>query len=229
MAHEKGGRLLLRIENTDVTRSRQEFIDGIFEDMGWLGIGFEEPVRIQSAHFDDYERHLARLWEMKAVYPCFCSRKSAKVLAARDPDHQPHYAGTCRALSRDAAETRMAALEPFGWRVDMGRFGDEGASVWGDAMISKRGTGSSYHIAVVTDDALQGVTHVVRGKDIEPATPLHMLLQRLLGLPTPLYHHHDLIVDEAGQKLSKSQKSTSLAELRAQGVTAAELRKRLGF
>ena len=111
----------------------------------------------------------------------------------------------------------------------MGRVGDRDAAVWGDAMIAKRRVGSSYHIAVVTDDALQGVTHVVRGQDIVPATPLHLLLQRLLGLPTPHYLHHELIRDEAGQKLSKSLASTSLRQLRAEGVSAQDIRGRLGF
>lgn len=225
MAGAAHGRLLLRIEDTDVTRSRQTFIAGIFEDMDWLGIDFEEPVRIQSEHFSDYEQNLQRLWQMEAIYPCFCSRKSAVTLAARDPDGQPHYGGTCRALARNVAEAHMKAGDPFGWRLKTQ--GD--AAVWGDAVIARRGTGSSYHIAVVTDDALQGVTHVVRGRDIEPQTPLHMQLQRLLGLPTPHYHHHDLILDEAGGKLSKSAHSVALAELRAQGVSADEVRARLGF
>lgn len=225
MAREAGGRLLLRIEDTDVTRSRREFVAGIFEDLRWLGLSWEEPVRIQSEHFDDYEKQLRRLWKMEAVYPCFCSRKMAATMKARDPDGQPHYAGTCRAIRREEAEARMARREPFGWRLKT-----EGeAAIWGDALISKRGTGSSYHIAVVTDDVLQGVSHVVRGRDIEPATALHMLLQQLLGFPTPHYHHHDLIRDEAGEKLSKSRKSVALAELRTQGVTAEEVRKRLGF
>jgi len=224
-AREMGGRLLLRIEDTDVTRSRREFVAGIFEDLRWLGISWEEPVRIQSEHFDDYEKQLRQLWKMEAVYPCFCSRKVAKTLETRDPDGQPHYAGTCRSIRREESEARMSRGEPFGWRL----MTEDDASAWGDAMISKRGTGSSYHIAVVTDDALQGVTHVVRGRDIEPATPLHMQLQRLLGFPTPHYHHHDLIRDEAGEKLAKSKKSVSLVELRAQGVTADELRERLGF
>jgi glutamyl-Q tRNA(Asp) synthetase len=224
MAREMDGRLLLRIEDTDVTRSRKEFVDGIFEDLRWLGISWEEPVRIQSEHFGDYERELQRLWQMEAVYPCFCSRSLAKTLVTRDPDGQPQYAGTCRSIGREEAEARISGGEPFGWRLKT-----EGkASAWGDAMISKRGTGSSYHIAVVTDDALQGVSHVVRGRDIEPATPLHMQLQKLLGFPTPHYHHHDLIRDEVGEKLSKSKNSASLAELRAQGVTAEEVRKRLG-
>jgi glutamyl-Q tRNA(Asp) synthetase len=225
MARGMGGRLLLRIEDTDVTRSRREFVDGIFEDLRWLGLEWEEPVRIQSQHFADYERVLQRLWKMEAIYPCFCSRSLAKTLATPDPDGQPHYAGTCRTIRREEAEARMAVGEPFGWRLKT----EGDASMWGDAMISKRGTGSSYHIAVVTDDALQGVTHVVRGRDIEPATPMHMLLQRLLGFPVPHYHHHDLIRDEAGEKLAKSKKSVSLVELRAQGMTAEEVRERLGF
>jgi glutamyl-Q tRNA(Asp) synthetase len=229
MAEEAGGRFLLRIEDTDETRARPEFVNAIFDDLAWLGLSWEEPVRIQSAHFADYERNLRTLWSMGAVYPCFCSRKQAQLhaLAARDPDGQPHYGGTCRQLARDAAERRMANGEIFGWRLDTGS--DPAAAVWGDAMIAKRRVGSSYHIAVVTDDALQGVTHVVRGRDIEPATPLHRLLQKLLGLPTPHYHHHDLIRDEGGGKLSKSRGSPSLRSLREAGLTAAGIRRRLGF
>ena len=231
MAHETGGRLLLRIEDTDESRSRPEFVQAIFEDLAWLGMSWEQPVRIQSEHFADYEANLARLWDMGAIYPCFCSRKEAQAdaLETRDPDGQPHYGGTCRGLSRREAEQRIAHGDVHGWRIDMSRAGDPAAATWGNAMISKRRVGSSYHIAVVTDDALQGVTHVVRGQDIEPATPLHILLQRLLGLPTPHYEHHDLIRDAGGQKLSKSLSSTALRQLRAEGVTAADIRRRLGF
>ena len=231
MAKEARGRLLLRIEDTDESRSRPEFVQAIIDDLRWLGLGWEEPVRIQSEHFADYEANLAQLWDMRAVYPCFCSRKKALAhgLPARDPDGLPHYGGTCRDLPRAEAVARIARGDIHGWRIDMGRAGDAAAAVWGDAMIAKRHVGSSYHIAVVTDDALQGVTHVVRGEDIEPATPLHMLLQRLLGLPTPLYTHHDLIRDAEGQKLSKSLASTSLRQLRADGATAADIRRQLGF
>jgi glutamyl-Q tRNA(Asp) synthetase len=231
LAKEAGGRLLLRIEDTDETRARPEYVQAIFEDLGWLGLRWEEPVRIQSQHFADYEANLARLWQAGAIYPCFCSRKTALAHAAAgcDPDGQPHYGGACRSLPRDEAERRLARGDTHGWRVDMGRMGDPEAAIWGDAVIAKRRVGSSYHIAVVTDDALQGVTHVVRGQDIEPATPLHRLLQRLLGLPTPHYRHHELIRDEAGQKLSKSLASISLRQLRAEGATAADIRNRLGF
>lgn len=231
MAAEAGGRLLLRIEDTDQTRSRPEFVNAIFADLAWLGVKWDEPVRIQSEHFADYEFNLARLWAAGVIYPCFCSRKGAlaQALPSRDPDGQPHYAGTCRGLPRGDAGDRIARGEIHGWRVDMGRADDAAAAAWGDAMIAKRHVGSSYHIAVVTDDALQAVSHVVRGQDIEPATPLHNLLQRLLGLPTPQYVHHGLIRDEAGQKLSKSLASTALRQLRSQGVTPADIRRRLGF
>lgn len=231
MAEESGGRLLLRIEDTDESRCRREFVSAIFEDLDWLGIHWEEPARIQSEHFSDYEANLARLWNMGTVYPCFCSRKqaAANALASRDPDGQLHYAGTCRSLRRAEARQRISAGGIHGWRVNIKAVGDAEAAVWGDAMIAKRHVGSSYHIAVVTDDAIQGVTHVVRGKDIEAATPLHTLLQRLLGLPTPHYIHHDLVLDETGHKLSKSLRSTALRELRQDGVTAEDIRTRLGF
>ena len=231
MAAEAGGRLLLRIEDTDETRSRPEFARAILDDLSWIGLTWEEPVRVQSEHFPDYEAHLATLWKRGLVYPCFCSRKQAQAsaLATRDPDGQPHYGGTCRALSHAEAGRRLARGEIHGWRVNMGLAGNPGASAWGDTVIAKRRVGSSYHIAVVTDDAIQGVTHVVRGKDIEPATPLHVLLQRWLGLPTPHYFHHDLIRDAGGQKLSKSLGSTSLRQLRAEGVTAEDIHRRLGF
>lgn len=231
MAAEADGRLLLRIEDTDETRSREAFVRAISEDLAWLGISWEEPVRRQSEHFADYEAKLARLWAMAAIYPCFCSRKVAEAHALHtcDPDGQRHYGGRCRALPRAEAEARIARGDIHGWRIDNARVGNLESAVWGDATIAKRHVGSSYHIAVVTDDALQGVTHVVRGRDIEPATPLHKLLQQLLGFPTPHYFHHDLIRDAEGQKLSKSLSSTALRQLRAAGTTADDIRRRLGF
>jgi glutamyl-Q tRNA(Asp) synthetase len=229
MAEEAGGRLLLRIEDTDETRARPEFVTAIFEDLAWLGLSWQEPVRVQSEHFGEYEENLHKLWQGRAVYPCFCSRKQAlaRALATRDPEGQPHYGGTCKQISRMEAERRIANGNIHAWRLDTSI--DIDASAWGDAVIAKRRVGSSYHIAVVTDDALQGVTHVVRGKDLEAATPLHLLLQRLLGLPSPNYHHHGLILDETGEKLSKSRGSTSLRHLRMAGTTASEIRARLSF
>lgn len=231
LADEHKGRLLLRIEDTDESRCRPEFTSAIFEDLAWLGLCWEKPVRIQSEHFQDYDANLASLWAARAVYPCFCSRKqaAAHALTSCDPDGQPHYGGTCRKLTHAEATERVSKGVIHGWRVNMGAAGDHQAAVWGDVMIAKRLVGSSYHIAVVTDDAIQGITHVVRGKDIEAATPLHNLLQRLLGLPTPHYLHHDLVLDETGQKLSKSLRSTALRQLRQDGVTPADIRQRLGF
>jgi glutamyl-Q tRNA(Asp) synthetase len=231
MAREVGGHLLLRIEDTDQTRCKPEFTLQVLNDLAWLGLRWEEPVRIQSEHFENYDANLARLWDMGKIYPCFCSRKeaAANALESRDPDGQPHYGGTCRSISRNVAGARIASGEQHGWRVDMTACNDPVAAIWGDTMIAKKNVGSYYHIAVVTDDHLQGVTHIVRGKDIEAATPLHQLLQRLLGFPSPNYHHHDLIRDDAGQKLSKSIKSRSLVSLRAEGATPEQIRKRLGF
>jgi glutamyl-Q tRNA(Asp) synthetase len=229
MAHDAGGRLLLRIEDTDQTRCAPEFIQHIYDDLAWLGLRWEIPVRVQSEHLDDYAANIETLWALQAIYPCFCSRKTAATLASLDPDGQAHYAGSCRSIESATAQDRITKGEKPSWRIDMARVGTVAAAVWGDVVIAKPIFGSSYHIAVVTDDHLQGVTHVVRGRDMESATPIHTLLQSLLGFSTPIYHHHDLIQDERGQKLSKSLKSTALATLRDEGVTAGEVRKRLGF
>jgi len=231
MARAVGGRLLLRMEDTDVTRCRPHFVDAIFTDLSWLGLRWEEPVRFQSAHFDEYDRNLARLRALGAIYPCFCSRREAGLaaLATSDPYGQRHYGGTCRAIARAEADQRIATGQGHGWRLDMELCGDSDAAVWGDVVIARRHVGSYYHIAVVTDDAIQGVTHVVRGMDIAPATPIHLLLQRLLGLPSPHYHHHRLILDDDGKKLSKSHGSVALAALRQAGETPASIRARLGI
>lgn len=231
MAAECGGRFLLRIEDTDTGRCRSEFVQGIVEDLAWLGLSWGEPVRIQSEHFAEYDAVLARLRAMGAAYPCFCSRKeaAARALSASDPDGQPLYGGTCRHLNAEDAERRIACGAPHGWRIDMQACGDPAAAVWGDLVIARRHVGSSYHVAVVTDDAVQGVTDVVRGRDIEPATPVHKVLQRLLGFPMPHYVHHKLILDGRRMKLAKSRGSPSLVDLRNAGVTPAEIRSTLGF
>lgn len=261
LARRFGGRLLLRIEDIDLTRCRPEFVDGMLEDLAWLGIAFEPEIRRQSRHFDDYAQALGKLRARGLVYPCFCSRQEIRAGVAareaetgepwpRDPDGAPLYPGNCRALAPEEAARRMAAGEAHVLRLDMARaiaaveagigytvFEPDGSrhevvaspAHWGDVVLARKDVPTSYHLSVVVDDALQGVTHVVRGRDLEAATDIHVVLQRLLGLPTPLYHFHRLLLDEDGRKLAKSRQSESLAELRAGGMTAAAVRTQLGF
>lgn len=256
IAREMGGVLLLRIEDIDLGRSRPEFEAAIFEDLAWLGIEWRPPIRRQSEHFADYELALERLSAQGLVYPCFCSRAEIVVATAdrfawpRDPDGAPFYPGTCKHLSDQDRARRIASGRHAAMRLDMsaalaqgqrqlgwcehyegteGRDVNAEPSLWGDAVIGRKDVPTSYHLAVVVDDALQGVTDVVRGMDLFNATSLHRLLQNLLDLPQPRYHHHRLVEDEAGRKLSKSEASTALRELRASGMSAADVRARLGF
>ncbi|WP_457094511.1 tRNA glutamyl-Q(34) synthetase GluQRS [Microvirga sp. P5_D2] len=260
-ARRLNGRFLLRIEDIDITRCRPEFERGILEDLAWIGLEWEKPVRRQSEHFSDYEAAFRKLKGRGIVYPCFCSRKEiAEAVACleaetgsawpRDPDGAPLYPGTCRSLPPDEIARRLDQSDAHTWRIDSAgvrkllpgphsyrRFDREGREGpveadpwrWGDAVIVRKDVPTSYHLSVVVDDALQGVTHVVRGRDLEAATDLHVLLQKLLGLPTPLYHHHGLVLDPEGDKLAKSRGSRSLHDLRAEGATPLEIRQRLGF
>lgn len=254
LAKRGGGRLLLRMEDIDGVRCRPEYEAAIQEDLTWLGLSWERPVRRQSEHFPDYERALAGLQARSLVFPCFCTRRTASGSdgpdTGRDPDGTPLYAGRCRRIAPAEAQGRILAGERHAWRLDMDAarravsgalswtaFDHDGLEsgqaarpdVWGDAVLARRDIPTSYHLAVVVDDALQGITHVVRGCDLAPAPHLHVLLQRLLGLATPRYHHHPLIRDDAGAKLSKSAGSPSLRDLRREGVAATDLRRRLGF
>jgi glutamyl-Q tRNA(Asp) synthetase len=257
LARDWGGRFLLRIEDIDPLRSTPAFREAIVEDLRWLGLVWEEPVRRQSEHLADYGAVFDTLRGRNLVYPCFCTRGEIARstprdggATARDPDGGPLYPGTCRRLSRSEVAERLTAGVPHAWRVDMAaalsairpplawtRFDMEGStsqvmadpSRWGDAVIRRKEVPTSYHLSVVVDDALQGITHVVRGADLEAATDLHVLLQVLLALPQPAYHHHDLIRDPLGGKLSKSVGSPALAGLREAGVSAAEIKRRLGF
>lgn len=229
------GRFLLRIEDIDTTRCRPELEAAIYDDLAWLGLTWEEPVRRQSEHFDDYRAAFHTLKRRGLLYPCFCSRKdiAAAVICREaeadqpwlhDPDGAPHYPGTCQTLSTHEIDHRISAGEPHAWRLDRSalqqllpgphsycRFDHDGREEsvavdpwrWGDAVIVRKETPTSYHLSVVVDDALQGISHVVRGQDLEAATDLHVLLQVLLDLPTPLYHHHGLVLDPEGDKLAK--------------------------
>jgi glutamyl-Q tRNA(Asp) synthetase len=239
------GRFLLRIEDIDTTRCKPEFTQACLQDLSWLGLKWEEPVRIQSSHWNDYTHALNALKEKNLIYPCFCSRKDiAETSHRKDPDGAPLYPGTCARRTSSEAMARIAAGEQHAWRLRMSealtqapapytytRFLLPGMAQetvaadparWGDVILARKETPTSYHLSVVVDDALQGITHVARGADLEAATDLHILLQRLLGLPTPLYHHHALITTETGDKLAKSKGSETLADLRARGVTRAQ-------
>ena len=253
-----GGRFLVRIEDIDTGRSRAQFVAGIFADLAWLGIAWEEPVVFQSQRMPAYGAAARRLEEMGLLYPCFATRAEIEAAAAggpADPDGAPLYPGLFR--GRDAREVarRKAAGEPFALRIDMGaaisvaaaRLGgaplvftehDEDGRPqeiaarperWGDAVIVRKDVPASYHLAVVVDDAWQGVTHVTRGRDLYAATDLHRLLQLLLDLPAPIYQHHRLVTDAHGRKLAKSARDTSLRSLRESGATPAEVRRMVGL
>ncbi|WP_286830207.1 MULTISPECIES: tRNA glutamyl-Q(34) synthetase GluQRS [Kordiimonas] len=237
-AQEAGGRFLLRIEDIDTVRCRNEFVDGIFEDLTWLGLGWEEPVRRQSEHFGDYQNALDRLKAMGLVYPCFCTRKdiSREIDAAESAPHGPDgpiYPGICR--GRDDASTLLAEGTPHAWRLDLAKalahIGDP--LVWqdelkgevtatpealGDVVLARKDTPTSYHLSVVVDDALQGITHIIRGEDLFHATHIHIVLQKLLGYPAPVYHHHGLLLDERGERFAKRNKSVTLESLRESGL-----------
>jgi len=254
MAARAGGRLLLRIEDIDITRCTPQFEAGIFRDLEWLGLHWERPVRRQSEHFAEYQAVLDRLIAEELVYPAFMSRGEIRAFIAetgrrgwpRDPDGVPLYPPLDKALPARERKRRIAENMPFAWRLDveaaMARmpgalswteFTDEMMAVtqaieatpqaWGDVIVARRDIPTSYHLAVVVDDALQGVSHVVRGRDLYPATGVQRLLQELLGLPQPRYFHHRLILGPDGRKLSKSFKDTGLAALRDAGMLPQDI------
>jgi glutamyl-Q tRNA(Asp) synthetase len=259
MARHHRGLLLLRIEDIDATRCRPEFEEAIYRDLSWLGIAWEEPVRRQSEHLAEYEAALERLREMGLVYPAFLTRGEVRSLVAvterrdipwpRDPDGAPLYPSNDRERSTAQRRELLAGGLRHAWRLDMGKAlstlsqpltwqedgdGETGRlaadpAQWGDVVLSRSDAPSSYHLSVVVDDAIQGITHVVRGQDLFHATSVHRLLQQLLGLPVPLYHHHRLVLGPDGRKLSKSDGSTGLSVLREQGLSAGDIRSRLGL
>jgi glutamyl-Q tRNA(Asp) synthetase len=251
-AKAMGGRFILRIEDIDRERSKPEFTDAIFEDLNWLGLTWEEPVWLQSDRFPAYEAAADRLRQRDLLYPCFCSRTEiAETATGTDPDGAPLYSGKCSHIEPAEAERRLASGEEASWRLrtaeamemtglltysvagptplDRPQIRYARPQLWGDVVLQRKGTPTSYHLSVVVDDAAQGVTHVTRGRDMEASTDIHVLLQMLLGLPTPTYTFHKLILDAEGRKLSKSKGSESLRSLRAAGWTAGDVKRELGF
>jgi glutamyl-Q tRNA(Asp) synthetase len=260
MACAAGGRFLLRMEDIDAARCRAHYADAICEDLRWLGLVWEEPVRRQSTHFDDYRSGLARLEALRLIYPSFESRGEIARLVARrereapwprDPDGAPLYPGPAHSLSAEERSALLQSGKPYALRLDMsaaitragtltfvetggGQLGELGIvtavpQLWGDVVLARKEAPTSYHLSVVIDDARQGVTHVVRGRDLFHATGVHRLLQTLLGLPAPVYHHHRLVLDAKGEKLSKSTQATSLRALRAAGAAPADIRRMVGL
>jgi glutamyl-Q tRNA(Asp) synthetase len=262
LAKRAGARLLLRIEDIDTTRCTPEFEEGIYRDLEWLGLEWEQPVRRQSEYFADYEAALQKLIRAELVYPAFMSRSEirshiAGIEAAghrwpRDPDGAPLYPGLDKDLSLRERRNRMASGEPFAWRLDVevackGRkavlswqeadsealssFHTVAAEpeTWGDVVLARKEIPTSYHLSVVVDDALQGVSHIVRGQDLYLATSVQRLLQEHLGLPAPVYFHHRLIDGPDGRKLSKSNRDSGIRSLRAQGATPDDIRRMVGL
>lgn len=259
-ARAEGGRFLVRIEDIDGDRARDGFVDRILDDIAWLGLAHEEPVRRQSAHLADYRDALDRLRGLGILYPSFASRTEiARAIAAseaasglpapRDPDGAPLCPGIDRAIDPVEAAARIRRGEPHAMRIRMDEAAilagpldwDERGEVapsgpvpadpraWGDVVLARKDAPASYHVAVVVDDAIQGVTDVIRGADLFHATAIHRLLQTLLGLPAPRYRHHRLVLGPDGRKLAKSQGSPSLRDLKASGATPADIRRMLGL
>ena len=247
-AQKSGGRFLLRIEDIDPVRCKPECTDAIIEDLGWLGLTWEQPVRKQSEHLADYAAALEKLRGLGVLYPCFCTRKEIADEAAA-AGHAPHgvdgiiYSGTCRHLSADQQAEKLHQHKNVNWRIDIEKsLRVTGELSWrdqakgfviarphdfGDVVLARKDVPTSYHLSVTVDDHLQGVTLVTRGEDLFRATDIHRLLQSLLGYAAPAYHHHTLLCDESGRRYAKRDQSVTLRALRAEGLTPLEVRQRV--
>ncbi len=249
-ARQSNGRFLLRIEDIDPARCRPEFEQGILEDLAWLGLQWETPVRRQSDHLGDYRAALERLESVGLLYPCFCSRKEiqaeiARAVVAPHGPEGPLYPGTCRALSASERKSRISLGRPYALRLDVAAgLARTGPLTWqdldrgvilaepqllSDVVLGRRDAPASYHLAVSLDDDLQGVNLVTRGEDLLAATHVHRLLQSLLDLATPAYRHHRLLTNDKGERLAKRDGAMTLAALRQAGHTPAEVRAMTGF
>jgi len=245
-ARERGGSFLLRIEDIDPGRARSEHVDAVLEDLIWLGLEWDGEILYQSERLDLYAEALDALKRRGLVYPCFCTRAeiAAEIAASAQAPHGPAgpaYPGTCRRLSADERE-RLVKERPHAWRLDVAKaieqagplsWCDHGVAVpaqpdlFGDVVLARKDAPASYHLAVTIDDAAQGITDVVRGVDLYDCTHVHRLLQALLGLPTPFYHHHKLLADALGRRLAKRHKAPTLADLRESGADPTQLMEAL--
>lgn len=255
MAAQHGGRFLLRIEDIDRERSKPEWEAQIYDDLAWLGLSWETPVLRQSDRLDRYRQALTTLWDRGLLYPCHCTRRDILDSASAPQEGVPHfgpdgivYPGTCRAevsgslpsevtLRLDMGKALAHIKEPLAFTEEGRGPNDETSLILaqdllsrvGDIVLSRKTFLSSYHLSVVLDDAAQGVTHVVRGQDLFEATQIHVLLQRLMNLPTPIYHHHALIRDENGKRLAKRDDAKAITKFRAEGATPEDIRRMVGL
>ena len=241
-------RFLLRIEDIDFTRCRPSYEEKLLEDLHWLGLEWEEPIRRQSEHLDEYRRVADRLFDSGFLYPCFCTRREIlreieRAGGAPHGSEGPAYPGTCRNLGEEERRNRIENGDPFALRIDLDRaVGETGPLTWqdrrfgrveaepgrlGEAVLVRKDIGTSYHLAVVCDDAWQGVTHITRGEDLFESTHLHRVLQELLDFSVPDYYHHQLVTDEEGTRLAKRNESETLRSLRKAGMTAEEVREKI--
>ncbi len=253
-AQQAKGRFLLRIEDIDPVRCKEEFVQDIFDDLHWLGPMWEEPSRRQSEHIADYQASLAHLRDRGLIYPCFCTRREIEEEAAA-AGHAPHmsikgpdgpvYPGTCKNMPETERQEKTNIRGAPVWRVDMAKAcAASGPLKWqdrskgeiaahpeafGDVVLARKDVPTSYHLSVTVDDHLQGVTLVTRGEDLFRATDVHVLLQKLLGYETPEYHHHKLLVDENGKRFAKRDRAMTLKSLREQGKSPEEVRRMAGF
>lgn len=243
-AQEASGRFLLRFEDIDFTRVREEFYGGIEEDLRWLGLVWEGVPWRQLERLAAYEEARGRLESKGHLYRCFCTRRDLAEAASapQEGDGAVRYAGTCRALGSDEVAEKVAAGIPYSWRMNMASAAEEvGALTFldgeagvvrvdpfltGDPVLARKDIATSYHLAVVVDDAAQGITEVTRGADLRDSTHLHRVLQELLALPVPDYWHHGLVVNEEGRRLAKREHSLSLETLRERGLSAEEVIRR---
>ncbi|MFM7344436.1 MAG: tRNA glutamyl-Q(34) synthetase GluQRS [Tagaea sp.] len=242
-ARSTGGRFLLRIENIDAGRCRPEHERALIEDLAWLGLRWEEPVRRQSEHMPEYRACLAKLDALGVLYPCFCTRADIAQAASAPHGGEPIYPGTCRGLTREESARRIAEGRPYALRLDAAKaLARTGQLEWrdrargtftvelaDDVVLARKDIGTSYHLAVTLDDHIQGVSLVTRGEDLLPATHVHRVLQALLGLGMPDWHHHRLLHDDSGERLAKRKESISIKQLRDAGETPATVIARLGL
>lgn len=251
-AKDTGGKFLLRLEDIDTGRCRPEFEQRIYEDLSWLGFKWEEPVRRQSEHMEDYAALISKLNDHDLIYPCFCSRKeiAAEIARSNAAPHGPEglvYPGICKGLTESERQGNFGLGKPYALRLNMVnaiadldlttlRFHEQDKGYiqcdplpFGDIVLARKETPTSYHLSVTFDDAIQGVNHIIRGQDLFPSTHIHRLLQALLELPTPSYYHHGLISDGKGRRLSKRDKDATIKSLREQGYQPEDVRKMVRY